>query len=650
MSSDPRVELLVAAWVGAREAGNPQSVSDVCATDLALLPEVRAVIQARYGDADETRSRLLSDTDEKPPPRAEGECPLPASIGDYRVVNLLGSGGMGRVYEADDPHLRRRVAVKVMRAELTAIPIARERFLREARAQAAVQHDHVAVIHDVKQTPDGTPFLVMPLLQGQSLAARLAREKGRPLPIPEVVRIGRQMAEGLAAAHAEGLVHRDVKPGNVWLDAADGKVRVLDFGLARAVEERPDDAALTPAGEGSPGTPAYMAPEQAGGRAMDHRADLFALGAVLFEMATGRRAFGGRNIIEVLSAVATHHPPPSRTSNPEVPERLSKLISALLAKEPSARSPDTASGVADYLRSLEETKDPQPRSSTRTWLAAAGGVVAGAAATGGIGWLMDKVRSAVGCAVLVAVLGLLTLLVAVGVIVWAVTRPGGPPSPTTTAVRSTEPAAREPFRGSVDLLVYRVDHTQSDVLVPLSHPLALPLKANDHFKIAAEVNRPGYLYLFWIDETGRTVPVYPWTPGKWDTRPADERPTDKLDLVAPNGKGFKITGEANGMETILMLVRSEKLTATDDEVKGWFAGLKPLPFRGEQARVWFENFDVVREDRQRAFEIDGDVTSHDGPVGLQRAVKIKAGGVEFSRAISFARIGKPDPVHPDHCK
>jgi hypothetical protein len=175
--------------------------------------------------------------------------------------------------------------------------------------------------------------------------------------------------------------------------------------------------------------------------------------------------------------------------------------------------------------------------------------------------------------------------------------------------------------------------------VPLSHPLALPLRTGDEFKIVAEVNRPAYLYLFWVDENGAGAPVYPWKPSQWDTRPADERPVPGLDLVAPNGKGFEITGDVKGMETIVMLARSERWSASDAEIPGWFARLKPLPFRGEQARVWFENFDVVRDDAKRGFKIDGDVFDPDGPRGLQLALKQRVGPVELVRAISFARLG-----------
>ena len=202
---------------------------------------------------------------------------------------------------------------------------------------------------------------------------------------------------------------------------------------------------------------------------------------------------------------------------------------------------------------------------------------------------------------------------------WLVTRPR---APTLTPARL--PAG--PIKGSVDLLVYRIDRTGSDVLVPLSHPLALPLRTGDQFKIVAEVDRPAYLYLFWVDENGAGVPVYPWEQGKWDTRPADQQPVRTLELMAPNGKGFAVTGDAKGMETIVMLARSERLSTADAEVQGWFAGLKPLPFRGEQARVWFENFDVLRTDEKRGLKYGGDVAEVDGLTLIDEALGLEAIG------------------------
>ena len=184
-------------------------------------------------------------------------------LGPYRVLARIGVGGMGLVFRAEDPHLRRLVALKVMLPQFTADPTARARFLREARAAAAVEHDHIVPIFQVGEDR-GVPYLAMPLLKGESLATRL--KATGPLPLFHAVRIAREMAEGLAAAHAAGLIHRDVKPSNIWLEGSRRRVRLLDFGLARVVGPgRGDSSRLLD--QEIVGTPAYMSPEQAGNEA-----------------------------------------------------------------------------------------------------------------------------------------------------------------------------------------------------------------------------------------------------------------------------------------------------------------------------------------------------------------------------------------------
>jgi serine/threonine protein kinase len=257
---------------------------------------------------------------------------------------------MGIVFEAEDVHLRRQVALKVMRPALASSESARQRFLREARAAAGVKHDHVVTIYQVGQE-NGVPFLAMEYLEGEPLDKRLAR--GR-LPIPKIMQIGREIAQGLAAAHERGLVHRDIKPANIWLEGETGRVKILDFGLARPVNE---DVRLTQTGAVL-GTPLFMAPEQAGGKSVDARSDLFSLGCVLYLLCTGRSPFTGGDLISILFAVATEQPQPPRDLNPEVPSRLSELVVQLLAKLPAGR-PSSARTVAEAIRAMEsETLQP----------------------------------------------------------------------------------------------------------------------------------------------------------------------------------------------------------------------------------------------------------------------------------------------------
>jgi serine/threonine protein kinase len=286
----------------------------------------------------------------------------------YRILRLLGHGGMGLVFEAEDVRLKRRVALKVMKPEVAARKQHRERFLREAQAAAKVEHDHIVPIYQVGEE-NGVPFIAMPFLKGEALDSRL---KGNPLPVSDILTIGRQVADGLAAAHAHGLIHRDIKPGNVWLEAVVSgqwsvvsqnaakdrgplptRVRILDFGLARLSG---DEAHLTQAGV-IMGTPAYMAPEQARGQAVDPRADLFSLGCVLYEMSTGRRPFSGSDTMAVLSSLALDTPAEPKTLNPEIPTALSKLIVRLLEKNPEAR-PESAATVADALRTMPLVDPP----------------------------------------------------------------------------------------------------------------------------------------------------------------------------------------------------------------------------------------------------------------------------------------------------
>jgi hypothetical protein len=259
---------------------------------------------------------------------------------------------MGIVFRAEETKLARLVALKVMLPELAAASRAKLRFLREARAAAKVEHDHIIPIYSVGEDRD-TPYLAMPLLKGQTLAAAL-RANPRP-PAVEVLRIGREIAEGLAAAHEAGLIHRDIKPGNVWLEGDRRRVKILDFGLARAAaatDAGPDGTDPLTAHGAMVGTPQYMPPEQARGEAVDARADLFSLGAVLYEMATGRLPFPGPTPMAVLVALATKTPPPPAELIPGLPGGLSDLIVRLLAKDPAGR-PVSAREVADELRQME---------------------------------------------------------------------------------------------------------------------------------------------------------------------------------------------------------------------------------------------------------------------------------------------------------
>jgi serine/threonine protein kinase len=276
------------------------------------------------------------------PPQAPDEI---GRLGPYRVLRILGHGGMGVVYQAEDPQLKRLVALKVMLPALAASESSRQRFLLEARSAAAIEHDHIVAIYQVGEDR-GVPFLAMPFLRGESLQDRLQRE-GK-VPLAEVLRIGRETAEGLAAAHARGLMHRDIKPANIWLEEGRGRVKIVDFGLARAVG---GEAGLTQSGM-IVGTPQYMAPEQTGGQPIDCRCDLFSLGCVLYRLSTGELPFQGPTVLAVLAALATVQPKPLTELNPDLPPAFVALVMQLLAKNPVDR-PASAQAVAEALADLE---------------------------------------------------------------------------------------------------------------------------------------------------------------------------------------------------------------------------------------------------------------------------------------------------------
>ena len=260
-------------------------------------------------------------------------------LGHYEVLEVLGQGGFGTVVKAFDEKLHRMVAIKIMSPQLAVTSPARKRFIREARSSAAVRHENVVNIHAIEEQP--IPFLVMEYVVGETLQQRLDRIG--PLDAADVLSIGVQIAHGLAAAHAMGKIHCDIKPANILLENGINHVKITDFGLARAA----DDASLTQSGVIA-GTPMYMAPEQAQGLAIDHRADLFSFGSVLYVMCSGRPPFRGPTTLAVLNRVTEDTPRPLREIIPELPDWLCAIITKLHAKKPEDRF-GSAREVADLL-------------------------------------------------------------------------------------------------------------------------------------------------------------------------------------------------------------------------------------------------------------------------------------------------------------
>jgi serine/threonine-protein kinase len=345
----------------AREVGDPT----LAQADTTLVQVVDQLLKAK-GANSSTAVEAVDLSFLRPGDRPD----LLGTLAGYEVRGVIGHGGMGVVLKASDPALDRLVAIKVLAPALAVRATHRQRFTREGQAAAAVRHDHVVTVHGVGQA-EGLPYLVMQYVAGESLQHRL--DRAGPLPVSEVVRIGQEAASGLAAAHARGLIHRDVKPGNLLLEGDAARVKLTDFGLARTL----DEIGLTQSGVVA-GTPEYMAPEQARGEVIDHRADLFALGAVLYACCTGAPPFRAATALAVLQQVCEQAPTPLRARYTAVPAWLDVLVARLLAKDPAQR-PQSAAEVAellgDYLAHLRqpgtvpapELPPPSPLPSSRPW-------------------------------------------------------------------------------------------------------------------------------------------------------------------------------------------------------------------------------------------------------------------------------------------
>jgi serine/threonine protein kinase len=285
---------------------------------------------------------------------------LLGTLGRYQVLDVIGRGAMGIVLKGIDPDLLRPVAIKVLAPYLASSGTARQRFLREARAAAAVSHDHIVTIHAVE--PGELPYIVMEFISGISLQARLDRDG--PLPPRDIARIGHQAACGLAAAHAVGLVHRDIKPANILLENGVERVKITDFGLARAA----DDARLTQSGTAA-GTPLYMSPEQTRGETVDQRSDLFSLGSVLYTLATGFPPFRAGSTMGVLNRIANDPPRPIRETVPDFPAALEAIIMQFLEKDPAKRfqvAADVSVKLTGYLND-PQAEPRRPRHRLPKW-------------------------------------------------------------------------------------------------------------------------------------------------------------------------------------------------------------------------------------------------------------------------------------------
>src|SRR5437764_1655118 len=285
-------------------------------------------------------------------------------FGPYEIIAPLGAGGMGEVYRARDTRLRRIVALKIL-PTLSASGDLRVRFEREARAISALTHPNICALYDIGRE-NGTDYIVMEYLEGETLAERIARG---PLPLTQTLRYGIEIAEALQQAHRGGVVHRDLKPGNVMITS--GGAKLVDFGLAQMLQQdvhahahesssTTDVAPLTADGR-IQGTVHYLSPEQIEGKQVDQRGDIFSLGVVLYEMVTGQRPFEGASRASIWSAILSNDPPPIRSLRPETPPALERIISVALEKDPDRRW-QSAQDVAQQLRWIGESSSASPLS------------------------------------------------------------------------------------------------------------------------------------------------------------------------------------------------------------------------------------------------------------------------------------------------
>ena len=358
---------------------------NACAADEVLEREVRSLLTAQQQagsfletPAIEAAAQALARQQKNNNERKPDDSPIGRTISHYRVIGKLGAGGMGVVYEAEDIRLKRRVALKFLPDNLAHDPTALQRFKREAYAASSLNHPSICTIYEVEEH-DEQPVIVMELLEGESLKERI---RDGPVPADELLDLGIQTSDALAAAHVKGIIHRDIKPANIFM-AGPGRVKILDFGLAKAVpghrpEIEPDEESLTVEGV-IPGTTAYMSPEQVRGEEIDARSDLFSLGVVLYEAATGKRPFVGKNRVLMMNAILNEKPVAASRANPELPAAIDAIIKKALEKDREQRYQHASDIRADLQAMKRETDSarvmtsakPAPAGIAKRWKAIA---------------------------------------------------------------------------------------------------------------------------------------------------------------------------------------------------------------------------------------------------------------------------------------
>jgi serine/threonine protein kinase len=577
------------------------------------------------GSAPEGASRLEKNEGLR---KEKDDPPLPRT-GRYRLIRLLGAGGMGSVYLGEDPQLRRQVAVKI--PHFTIPPQAREaaqlRFQGEAQLAASIRHPNVCPIYDVGE--DGSvPYVVMAYVEGCSLAEQL-RHDGQPTSPREAVSLAIQMAEGLAAVHAAGVIHRDLKPANVLLDL-QGRVLLSDFGLARWQE---GERHLTPEGA-ILGTPPYLAPEQLSSTLgpVTPRCDLYSLGAILYLMLTGRLPFNATETCQLLYQMMHETPPTPRSLRPDLDPALEAIVLRALARRPEDRF-QTAEELALTLKQWLLVQDPLASPTTP---------VLKDTPTRGVDFRpLRNVPSR-----WLALGGVLALLA--GALVGLDRR-----------ATTTEPVVLG-VNGGVDLNIWRKEKEKPKNInrIWLRQPDTLPLRRLDEIQIEVKLDRPLYLYVIWVDSSGKVFPYYPWNDPDW-TRPPIEVP--KKELFVPgepqhqNPRSFALIKAQKkelwagrdplrfplwrgppGMQTVVVLMRETQLPFAV-RIENNLKDLPPQKYSVNKSVAWFRDWSLIMDDPERPPyppEIRG---SWNTVVDFQHLLRERLNPFcDFSRTVTFS--------------
>ena len=518
-----------------------------------------------------------------PEPSDDTECGLPVVIGRYQIRSRVGSGSMGIVYEGYDPHLDRRVAVKIPRCERLAKDraIFVERFIREARAAAAVRHAHVCPVYDTGQHDD-QPYVVMAFVEGETLEAVLSR--GRIEDVPRAVKLATQIAEALDAVHQQGIIHRDLKPGNVLIDR-DGNGLLTDFGLAVSnvnVERLTSDGLIV-------GTPVYMSPEQAAGEnsTLTPASDIYSLGVMFHEMLTGTVPFRGP-LLELLRRIQSEAPAPITTLRPDCDPALSDIARRAMAKRPADRFKSAAEmaaalrGCLDSQHSSKVSAEvPEPRPTV------------------GEHKQLHRLRTGSLSAIMIGAI----LLAAVG---WGLsarngTRPSGDlKQQSAVANQLPQTIPLSPLKGDVEITIWsdpekpeQIGNVKNGVPISKVDLGALPLRNGELVHLHVTLNRPAFVYLFWIDSDGQTTPLYPWdadhSKAAWAAPLLKESatPTAQVHCPADSNRGFGLLG-APGMQHVLLLARSTPLAAPEKSLQAAFANLPTSPLTNRREVAYLE--------------------------------------------------------------